>query len=92
MIEKDNYQENIATTNSHINIGTGVDVSIKELVELLTNVIGYTGEIRWEQTKPDGTPRKLLDVSKAANLGWQAKTKLEEGLTLTYQAYLNECE
>ena len=92
MIGKGSYQEGIAMTNSHINIGTGVDVSITELVGLLTNVIGYTGEIRWDQTKPDGTPRKLLDVSRVASLGWQAKTKLEDGLTLTYQAYLNECE
>ena len=92
MIEKNNYQEGITTTNSHINIGTGVDVSIKELVGLLRKVIGYNGQLRWEQTKPDGIPRKLLDVSKIANLGWQAKTTLEDGLTRTYQAYLNECK
>lgn len=90
MIEKELYQRAVPMNNSHINIGTGVDVSIKDLVELLTNVIGYTGQLRWDQTKPDGTPRKLLDVGRVATLGWQAKTKLEDGLTLTYQAFLNE--
>ena len=90
MVEKELYQRAVPMSNSHINIGSGMDISIKDLVELLTNVIGYTGQLRWDQTKPDGTPRKLLDVTKVATLGWQAKTKLEDGLTLTYQAFLNE--
>ena len=90
MIEKELYQQVVPMSNSHINVGTGVDVSIRDLVELLTNVIGYAGDVRWDQTKPDGTPRKLLGVGRIASLGWQAKTKLEDGLTLTYQAFLNE--
>ena len=90
MIEKELYRQVVPMRNSHINIGTGVDVSIKELVELLTSVMGYSGRLRWDDTKPDGAPRKLLNVARLKTLGWQAKTKLEKGLTQTYQAFLNE--
>ena len=67
----------------------GEELTIKELTELVAKVVGYTGEIRWDPTKPNGTPRKLLDVSKAAALGWTYKTELEEGIRLTYQDFLN---
>lgn len=89
-IKQSEYWRIVSSKNSHINVGTGVDVSIKELVALLVEVIGYTGQLRWDHSKPDGTPRKLLNVNKAAELGWQATTKLKDGLALTYQAYLNE--
>lgn len=72
-----------------VNAGTGKELSIRELTELTARVVGYTGEIRWDTDKPNGTPRKLLDVSKAARLGWTYKTELEDGIRLTYQDYLS---
>ena len=72
-----------------VNAGTGKELSIKELTELTAKVVGYTGEIRWDRDKPNGTPRKLLDVSKAAKLGWTYKTELEDGIRLTYQDFLS---
>lgn len=74
----------------HINIGTGVDVSIKELAETIQKVIRYEGEIIFDTTKPDGPPRKLLDVSKLNNLGWKHFIELEKGLSMAYKAYLEE--
>ena len=72
-----------------INAGTGKELSIKELTELVAKVVGYTGEIEWDTTKPNGTPRKLLDVSKAKALGWTYKTELEDGIRLAYEDFLN---
>ncbi len=66
-----------------VNIGTGVDITIAELIELVKQEVGFSGEIIWDKTKPDGTPRKLLDVSRLAQLGWQAKTSLPEGIKKT---------
>ena len=71
-----------------INAGTGVELTIKELTEKVAQVVGYEGEIKWDTTKPNGTPRKLLDVSKAKSLGWEAKTTLDEGIRLAYQDFL----
>ena len=70
-----------------INIGAGEDVTIKELAEMIKEVIGFTGDIMWDATKPDGTPRKLLDVSKLHNLGWKHKIGLSEGLKMAYEWY-----
>ncbi|MFH1744850.1 MAG: GDP-L-fucose synthase [bacterium] len=67
-----------------INIGTGKDLSIKEIAELIKNIIGYDGEISWDKTKPDGTPRKILNVEKINKLGWRQKINLEEGIRDTY--------
>lgn len=75
--------------NETVNAGTGKELTIKELTELVAKVVGYTGEIKWDTTKPNGTPRKLLDVSKATNLGWTYKTELEDGLRLSYENFLN---
>lgn len=72
-----------------VNAGTGKELSIKELTELVASVTGYTGEIRWDTTRPNGTPRKLLDVSKAESLGWKYKTELDEGIKLAYEDFLN---
>jgi GDP-L-fucose synthase len=72
----------------HINVGTGTDVSIKELAELVADVVGFRGGFTFDATKPDGTPRKLLNVEKLRRLGWQAKTDLREGLRRTYEWYL----
>lgn len=74
---------------SHINIGSGCDISIKELVGLLVDVIAYKGRIQWDSSKPDGTPRKLLDVSRMGKLGWVASIELKDGLRETYKHYLN---
>lgn len=74
--------------NETVNLGTGKELTIKELTELVAKIIGYTGEIRWDSSKPDGTPRKLLDVSKLESLGWHYKTELEEGIRLSYQDFL----
>lgn len=70
------------------NIGTGVDLTIKSLAELIQKTVGHTGEIIWDSTKPDGTPRKLMDVSKMANQGWKAKISLEDGIQSTYDWFL----
>lgn len=75
-----------------VNAGCGKELSIKELTELVATVIGYNGEIRWDTTRPNGTPRKLLDVSKATALGWTYKTELPEGIKLAYEDFLtNKC-
>lgn len=70
------------------NVGTGVDLTIEELAELIQKIVGHNGEITWDRSKPDGTPRKLLDVSKITNAGWKAKIGLEEGIKSTYQWFL----
>ena len=74
--------------NETVNAGTGKEISIKELTELVADVVGYRGEIRWDTSKPNGTPRKLLDVSKAAKLGWTYKTELRDGIRLAYDDFL----
>ena len=72
-----------------VNAGTGKELTIKELTELVAKVVGYEGKIEWDPSKPNGTPRKLLDVSKATKLGWTYKTKLEDGIRLAYEDFLN---
>jgi GDP-L-fucose synthase len=72
-----------------VNAGTGKEISIKELSELVARVVGYKGSIKWDTSKPNGTPRKVLDVRKAGELGWKYKTELEEGLQFAYQDFLN---
>ena len=75
--------------NETVNAGTGKEISIKDLTALVAKVVGYEGRIEWDTTRPNGTPRKLLDVSKAAALGWTYHTELEDGIRLAYQDYLN---
>ena len=75
--------------NETVNAGTGKELSIRALTELVAKVVGYTGEIRWDTSRPNGTPRKLLDVSKATALGWTYKTELEDGIRLAYDDFLN---
>lgn len=72
-----------------VNVGCGEDISIKDLIEVIKKVVGYKGEIRFDTTKPDGTPRKLMDATKLRNMGWQPKISLEEGITLAYSDFLN---
>jgi GDP-L-fucose synthase len=73
-----------------INVGTGTDVTIKELTETIAAVTGYNGRIVWDSSKPDGTPRKLMDVSRLTQLGWKAKLGLRDGVTRTYETFLAE--
>lgn len=74
----------------HVNVGTGTDVSIKELAQLICKVIDYNGKLVFDTSKPDGTPKKLLNVSKINSLGWKAATELEDGIRKTYEWYLKE--
>ena len=74
--------------NETVNAGTGKELSIKELTELVAKVVGFTGKINWDTSKPNGTPRKLLDISKATSLGWTYKTELEDGIRLAYEDFL----
>ncbi len=75
--------------NETVNAGTGKELTIKELTEIVARVVGYKGKIEWDPTKPNGTPRKLLDVSKAKSLGRTHKTELEDGIRLAYEDFLN---
>lgn len=72
-----------------LNVGTGIDVTIKNLAETIANVVGFVGDLAWDSSKPNGTPRKLLDVSKISELGWAAKVDLTEGIRQTYETYCN---
>ena len=74
---------------SHINVGTGVDCSIRELVEAIASVVKYKGQISFDTSKPDGAPRKLMDVSRLKSLGWQYQVPLEEGLGRSYKWFLS---
>lgn len=80
---------NYYSGNETVNAGTGKELSIKELTELTAEIIGYKGKINWDTTRPNGTPRKLLDVSKATKLGWTYKTGLADGIRLAYDDFLN---
>jgi GDP-L-fucose synthase len=82
------YEAHTQPMLSHINVGTGDDLSIRELAEMVAEVIGFTGRIEQDPSKPDGTPRKLMDVSRLHSLGWKARVGLEEGLALAYRDFL----
>ncbi|MFN4080265.1 MAG: GDP-L-fucose synthase family protein [Saprospiraceae bacterium] len=71
-----------------INVGVGKDISIRDLAVMVSGIIGYAGDIAWDETKPDGTPRKLMDTSRLASLGWVARTSLEDGIRMAYRDYL----
>lgn len=73
---------------THLNVGSGKDISISDLANLVAQIIGYKGSIEYDTTKPDGTPRKLMDVSRINSLGWKYKTELEEGIKLTYEWFI----
>ena len=75
--------------NETVNAGTGKEITIKALTELVAKVVGYSGEILWDSSKPNGTPRKLLDVSKSAAMGWRYRTELEDGIKAAYEDFLN---
>lgn len=87
-LDQETYKTHTQTMLSHINVGTGIDCTIKEMAETMAAVIGFQGKVAFDAAKPDGTPRKLLDVSRLEKLGWKAKTQLKEGLEATYQWFL----
>lgn len=89
-INKEAYEKNTKPMLSHINIGTGVDVTTRELAETISEVVGFEGNLAFDETKPDGAPRKLIDVSRLSKMGWEYKTDLKLGLKLTYDWYLEE--
>ena len=86
------YQRETEPMLSHINVGSGTDVTIRELAETVARVTGFTGQLGFDTSKPDGTPRKLMDVSRLARLGWTARIGLEEGIRGTYAWYLSQDE
>ena len=87
-LNRETYQANTEPMLSHINVGTGTDVSIRELAEMIAEVTGFKGRIAFDSSKPDGTPRKLLNVSRLARMGWTARIGLREGLASTYEWFL----
>jgi len=87
-LSREKYQRETLPMLSHINVGTGIDCTIKELTETVARVVGYQGGIKWDTTKSDGSPRKLMDVSCLERLGWKTQISLEEGLTSTYEWFL----
>jgi GDP-L-fucose synthase len=80
----------IYSSHELVNVGTGEDITIAEFARVVAGVVGYTGAIGFDTSRPDGTPRKLLDVSRLAGLGWRARTPLEAGIKLAYRAYLSD--
>ena len=91
-IDKEIYDENTLPMISHINVGSGKDITIKELAEIMKEVVGFEGKISFDNTKQDGSPRKLIDVSRLSKMGWKNSTSLREGLELTYNWYKNNLD
>lgn len=87
-LDKTTYDENTEPMLSHINVGTGVDCTIRELVETVAKVVGFEGGVKFDSTKPDGAPRKLMNVDRLKSLGWEYSVSLENGLELAYQWFL----
>jgi GDP-L-fucose synthase len=88
-LDKSIYDENTEPMLNHINVGTGVDCTIKELVETVAKVVGFTGDIKFDTTKPDGAPRKLMNVGRLKSLGWEYSVPLENGLAKAYQWFID---
>ncbi|WP_282114490.1 GDP-L-fucose synthase [Pseudoalteromonas arctica] len=88
-LAKETYAESTESMLSHINVGTGVDCTIRELVETVAKVVGFNGSIKFDATKPDGAPRKLMNVNRLKSLGWQYSVDLEKGLELAYSWFVN---
>ena len=86
---KDTYElSSKEIRNTHINIGTGKEISIRELADLIANIVGFRGKLMYDSSKPDGSPQKLLDVSRLREFGWQPKISFQEGISKTYTDYL----
>jgi GDP-L-fucose synthase len=91
-LDEKTYQNNTQPMLSHINVGTGKDVTIRKMAETMKQVVGYKGEITFDTKKPDGAPRKLIDVSRLSNMGWEYSVDLKDGLSKTYKWYLRSCK
>jgi len=91
-LDEKTYQANTRSMLSHINVGTGKDVTIKEMAEAMKEVVGFKGNLTFDTTKPDGAPRKLIDVSRLSDMGWNYNVDLKEGLINTYKWYLESCK
>jgi len=89
-LDEETYQANTKSMLSHINVGTGKDVTIREMAETMKKVVGFKGELSFDTTRPDGAPRKLIDVSRLSNMGWNYSVNLKDGLSKTYKWYLND--
>ena len=87
-LDEKTYQDNTLPMLSHINVGTGVDVTIREMAETMKRVVGFEGKLTFDTTKPDGAPRKLIDINRLSAMGWCYSIELEEGLRRTYDWYL----
>ena len=88
-LDKGKYNKSTQKTLSHLNAGSGEECSIKELAKIISNIVCFNGDIKWDLSKPDGTPRKMMDSSKLHSLGWTPKLSLEDGLLKTYNNYLD---
>lgn len=91
-LDSDTYQKNTEPMLSHINVGSGIDCTIAELAKTIKEVTGFTGKLKFDAKKPDGAPRKLMDVSRLGSLGWKSGISLREGLESTYKWYLNNID
>jgi GDP-L-fucose synthase len=91
-LDKTELDQHVEPMVSHINVGTGTDMSIRELAETIQRVVGYTGNIVFDATKPDGPPRKLLNVDKLSAMGWQARIPFDEGIRQTYEWFLDHAD
>jgi nucleoside-diphosphate-sugar epimerase len=91
-LDRETYEANTQPMLSHINVGTGEDISIRKLAEMVAEITGFRGRITCDTTKPDGTMRKLMDVSRLRSMGWQARIDLRDGIAATYQWFLETSE
>jgi nucleoside-diphosphate-sugar epimerase len=91
-LPKDIYDANTEPMLSHINVGSGAEISIGDLARLMADATGYAGEIAFDPSKPDGTPRKLMDVRRLADMGWRARIDLRDGIGQTYDWYLSNAD
>ena len=82
--------EKLKEIGEFVNIGSGKDIQLKELANLIKQIVGFKGEIQWDTAKPDGTPKKLLDVERMNKLGWKAKVRLEDGIRMVYEGYVTK--
>jgi GDP-L-fucose synthase len=89
-LDEKTYKANTQPMLSHINVGTGRDITIREMAETMKEVVGFEGELTFDKTKPDGAPRKLIDVTRLSNMGWKYSVNLEEGIRKTYEWYLSQ--
>ena len=91
-LDEQTYKDNTQPMLSHINVGTGRDTTIREMAETMKQVVGYEGKLTFDATKPDGAPRKLIDITRLKRMGWEYSVNLKDGLVDTYKWYLEDCK